>query len=294
MKKITLFIAMAMCALVINAQDYGILVNGNTYFAGESAGEFEGFTQYLAHVQVKNGDKLQLYDATNKAAWAVALNSYSEKGFTYDAAAGCYTAEVEGCYDFYIKLKWEADELYIGPGENCGTGTLIEGTDNPGSDNPGTDNPGTTTGGNPRYYYKGYIDGEEVEPTDATLFTNGMAALTVYSDAYLFVIYQVDGQPGVQYMTTDYVDGPTHATLVTTGFEKMHVTAGTYTLYLYDNQDGTLELSTEPMAGKTLVSTGTEGLEQTKIEGKARKVIVDGQLRIVRGNKVFDLTGRQL
>ena len=179
-------------------------------------------------------------------------------------------------------------------GENCGTGTLIEGTDNPGSDNPGTSNPGTTTGGNPRYYYKGYIDGEEIEPTDATLFTNGMAALTVYSDAYLFVIYQVDGQPGVQYMTTDYVDGPTHATLVTTGFEKMHVTAGTYTLYLYDNQDGTLELSTEPMAGKTLVSTGAQSVEQTIVSEKAHKVIIDGQLRIVRENKVFDLTGRQL
>ena len=291
MKKLTLFIAMAMCALAINAQDYGILVNGNTYFAGEPAGEFEGFTQYLAHVQVKNGDKLQLYDAINKAAWAVALNSYSEKGFTYDAAAGCYTAEVEGCYDFYIKLKWQADELYIGPGSDCGTGTPIAGN-NPGTD-PGTD-PGTTTGGNPRYYYKGYIDGEEVEPTDATLFTNGMAALTVYSDAYLFVIYQVDGQPGVQYMTTDYVDGPTHATLVTTGFEKMHVTAGTYTLYLYDNQDGTLELSTEPMAGKTLVSTGAQSVEQTIVSEKAHKVIIDGQLRIVRGNKIFDATGRQL
>ena len=121
-----------------------------------------------------------------------------------------------------------------------------------------------------------------------------MAALTVYSDAYLFVIYQVDGQPGVQYMTTDYVDGPTHATLVTTGFEKMHVTTGTYTLYLYDNQDGTLELSTEPMAGKTLVSTGAQSVEQTIVSEKAHKVIIDGQLRIVRGNKIFDATGRQL
>ena len=291
MKKLSFFIVMAMCALVMNAQDYGILVNGNTYFAGEPAGEFEGFTQYLSHVQVNEGDQLQLYDAINQAAWAVALNSYSVEGFTYDATAGCYIASVSGCYDFYIKLKWQADELYIGPGSDCGTGTPIAGN-NPGTD-PGTD-PGTQTGGNPRYYYKGYIDGEEVEPTDATLFTNGMAALTVYSDAYLFVIYQVDGQPGVQYMTTDYVDGPTHATLVTTGFEKMHVTAGTYTLYLYDNQDGTLELSTEPMAGKTLVSTGAQSVEQTIVTEKAHKVIIDGQLRIVRGNKIFDATGRQL
>ena len=140
MKKLSLLIAMVTCALVMNAQDYGILVNGNTYFAGEPAGEYEGFTQYLSHVQVKNGDKLQLYDATNKAAWAVALNSYSEKGFTYDAAAACYTASVAGCYDFYIKLKWQADELYIGPGANCGSGVPVGDAGNPGTDP--TPNPG--------------------------------------------------------------------------------------------------------------------------------------------------------
>ena len=77
MKKTLLLFLMAFCALVMNAQSFGILVNGDTYFAGEPAGEFEGFTQYLAHVQVKNGDKLQLYDATNKAAWDNELNIYS-------------------------------------------------------------------------------------------------------------------------------------------------------------------------------------------------------------------------
>ena len=138
MKKTYLFLLMIFCAVALHAQSYGILVNGKTYFAGEPAGEFEGFTQYLAHVQVSNGDKLQLYDATNKAAWAVALNSYSEQGFTYDAAAGCYTASVSGCYDFYIKLKWQADELYIGAGSNCGSGTPVgdAGTTDP-TPNPG-------------------------------------------------------------------------------------------------------------------------------------------------------------
>ena len=138
MKKTYLFLLMIFCAVALHAQSYGILVNGKTYFAGEPAGEFEGFTQYLAHVQVSNGDKLQLYDATNKAAWAVALNSYSVEGFTYDAAAGCYAASVSGCYDFYIKLKWQADELYIGAGSNCGSGTPVgdAGTTDP-TPNPG-------------------------------------------------------------------------------------------------------------------------------------------------------------
>jgi alpha-amylase len=33
---------------------------------------------------------------------------------------------VSGCYDFYIKLKYEQDELYIGNGSNCGEGENLQ------------------------------------------------------------------------------------------------------------------------------------------------------------------------
>lgn len=125
MKKITTMLFALLCATLALAQNYGILVNGKTYFAGEYADEFEGFTQYLAHVQVKAGDYCQLYDADNKAAWAVDLNTYSVAGFTRNGDK--FDISVTGCYDFYIKLKWEADELYIGDGSNCGSGQDISG-----------------------------------------------------------------------------------------------------------------------------------------------------------------------
>lgn len=120
-------VAALMGCMLMQAASYGILVNGKMYFAGSLQDEFEGFTQYLAHVQVKSGDYCQLYDADNKAAWAVALNTYSVAGFTYDASANRYTVSVDGCYDFYIKLKYKADELYIGAGANCGEGQDISG-----------------------------------------------------------------------------------------------------------------------------------------------------------------------
>ena len=119
-KTFTTTILLVLFSLLVQANSYGILVNGKTYFAGTYADEYEGFTQYLAHVQVKSGDKLQLCDADNDAKWAVDLNSYSVAGFTRDGDH--YNATVSGCYDFYIKLKWEADELYIGDGSNCGSG----------------------------------------------------------------------------------------------------------------------------------------------------------------------------
>lgn len=286
MRKIFTLFAAAMMALSMSAASYGILVNSKTYFAGEPAGEFEGFQQYLSHVQLKAGDQCQLCDAENQAVWAVDLNPASVEGFTRDGDH--YNVSVDGCFDFYIKLKYGQDELYIGPGENCGSGIDI------GGDTPG---PGPQPGveGNPRYYYKGYIDNQDVEPSEATIFDHGLAELEVSENAYIFVLYQVDGYPGVQYMTASYVDGPTHAQLLTTGGEKFHVGPGSYTLYLYDNQDGTLEISTEPIPGKKLADPQpVQGIEETVAPEKARKVFINGQLRIVRGDKVFDVTGRQL
>ena len=129
MKKITTMLFALLCATLALAQNYGILVNGKTYFAGAYTDEFEGFTQYLAHVQVNSGDYCQLYDADNKAAWAVDVNQYSESGFVRDGNK--INISVSGCYDFYIKLKYEADELYVGPGSNCGKGQDISGGEVP-------------------------------------------------------------------------------------------------------------------------------------------------------------------
>ena len=122
MKKQLFILVVALFALSAQAGNYGILVNGKTYFAGSYADEFEGFTQYLAHVQVKSGDYCQLCDPDNDAKWAVALNTYSVAGFAYDATNNRYDVSVTGCYDFYIKLKYGQDELYIGDGSNCGSG----------------------------------------------------------------------------------------------------------------------------------------------------------------------------
>ena len=128
MKKVFLMMAAMMVSVLLQAASYGILVNGKMYFAATYEGPDpygEGFEQYLSHVQIANGDKVQLYDAENKAAWAVDLNTSSVTGFTRNGDH--YDATVSGCYDFYIKLKYEADQLYIGPGSNCGEGQDISG-----------------------------------------------------------------------------------------------------------------------------------------------------------------------
>ena len=127
MRKTVTFLFAMLCATMAFAQSYGILVNGKTYFEASYEGPDPyggGYDQYLAHVQVKNGDYCQLYDAVEKASWAVDLDGASTSGFTRNGDK--YNISTDGCFDFYIKLKWEADALYIGPGSNCGSGVPVE------------------------------------------------------------------------------------------------------------------------------------------------------------------------
>ena len=178
MKKIFTLFAAALMAVSMFAGSYGILVNGTTYFAGEPAGEFEGFTQYLAHVQLKSGDFCQLCDADNRAVWAVDLNTNSVTGFTRDGNK--YNVTATGCFDFYIKLKFEADELYIGEGSNCGEGIDISGTGGEGGDPSGYE-----------FYAIGWINGAD----------SGENAYADYDDNYKFV----DGKLAINCTMGSYI-----------------------------------------------------------------------------------------
>ena len=127
MRKQVLVLVLLVCAALSYAGSYGILVNGQTYFAAEYRGK-DGMTgtydEYLAHVTLTNGDSFQLYDVDYDAGWAVDLDTYSESGFT--KSGDHYTSSVTGCYDCYIKLKYGEDQLYIGNGSDCGSGIDID------------------------------------------------------------------------------------------------------------------------------------------------------------------------
>lgn len=159
-------------------------------------------------------------------------------------------------------------------------------------------------GGAKDYYLKGYrgpTQGDITTPTAEEFFESGILAdYSFEGDAqgkgYFFILVCEPGAVvGDCYMAAAYSED-THITLSKqdgSHAEKMGVPAGTVTFYLYDNGDGTLELSTQPMPGKTLVGGG-QGVENTFVNEKAHKMIIDGQLRIIRGDKMFDATGRQL
>lgn len=123
MKRILSILLIALCTLGVQAQ-FGIRVNGTDVYPATHTDDFEGFSQYLAHIYVNAGDYCELYDINNAVAWTKPLNSASVSAFTLQNNR--YVCSAAGCYDFYIKIKLNADELYIGPGSDC-TNTPGEG-----------------------------------------------------------------------------------------------------------------------------------------------------------------------
>ena len=295
MKKIYALMAAMLFAVGTFAASYGILVNGKTYFAGELTGEFEGFTQYLAHVQVSNGDKLQLCDAENKAVWAVDLNTYSEPGFTRDGDH--YNVTVSGCYDFYIKLKYEQDELYIGPGSNCGEGIDISGQGGQGGGQGGGEDDDIN------YYAIGWINGAD----------HGEAAYDVFEDDFMFDDGKltIDCQMGSYICIKDHMGNYYHSRTETTiadtqvtlewnngwtGGQKWAIPEGmNYIIIRSATYKGQIKLERVDKATYDAYHYGNhQAIENTPAAEKAHKVIIDGQLRIVRGGRTFDATGREL
>lgn len=292
MKKIFSIFAAALMTLSMSAASYGILVNGNTYFAGTHTDDFEGFQQYLAHVQLNAGDFCQLCDAENRAVWAVDLNPASVAGFTRNGDK--YEVSVSGCYDFYIKLKYQEDELYIGPGSDCGEGVDISGGQGQGGEG-GEDE-------DVNYYAIGWINGAD----------HGEAAYDTYEDEYLFVDGKltIDCQMGSYIAIKDHMGNFYYSKTETTianesvtmdwanGWspcQKWAIPEGVNYIIIrsaaYKNK---LVLERVDKATYDAYHYNPQGIEKTEVTEKAHKVIIDGQLRIVRGDKIFDATGRQL
>jgi len=220
--------------------------------------------------------QFQLYDGDNWKSQKQAISTWT------------FATEYNGKMYVHATEQWVA-----APGEG----------DEPG---PG---PQPSTGEHD-YYLMGNLTGAQggdiTVPTPEELFECGTLTYSFPGHAangnrgYFFVMVCDPGSViGVGYMAKVYSED-THTTLYSQqteqgAHERLGVPGPTATFYLYDNGDGTLELSTVPLAGKTLVGGCEEqAIENTIVTEKAHKQIIDGQLRIIRGDKMYDATGKAL
>lgn len=305
MKKIILFVIALLGAVVLQAASYGILVNGKMYYEATPLGnkDYQGRDQFLASISLQQGDTWCVYDATNKAPFVVAMeagNGSAKGNFTEGSEYA--TCNVAGCYDFYIKLKWQDNSMWVQNGSSCNaTGVDISG----GGQGGGGDDPGDDpTEDDVLWYAIGWINGGD----------HGEAAYDVYEDDYLF---EEDGKLTIDCRMGSYIAIKDHmgnfyysktpTTIADervtmewangwTGCQKWAIPEGINYIIVrsasFKNKI-VLERVDKATYDAYHYSPG-QGIEQVITSTKARKAIIDGQLRIIRGNKIFDATGREL
>ena len=121
-KQLLIVLFLAFSALLFADTQYYIRVNGTTDYPAEPFADpdAQGREQYYAgNIKLAAGDVVKMYNSAENVEWVIAqLDPYGEYQKFTQSSAG-FTRNVAGCYDFYIKLKWEDDVLYIGPGSAC-------------------------------------------------------------------------------------------------------------------------------------------------------------------------------
>ena len=295
MKKFFTLFAAVVCGLAVNAKTIyltpGVWADADAVlFAHSWTGE-DGNVQDLQltsagsgvlSVEVPDGNEKIIFVRMPAGSTALDWNSKWDQ---------TENLEIPSDKNMYVITDWHAGhwEVY---GENPGPGPQPQGAYD--------------------YYLRGFFNGADTAtPTPEELFENGILANFKFNGdddnhkGYFYVMVCDAGQVvGRDYMLEKYVDGGTHVTLSdreSTGHsQKWGIPEGTVTFYLYDNEDGTLELSTEELPGKKLVGGGSgstpgpEAVENTVVKTNARKAMIDGRLVIIRGEQMFDATGRAL
>ena len=263
MKKIFTFLAVMVCTISLSAKTIYLNTGGADFWEKDQTNKFavwawqgssEGtWSAWMTNVSGNvwsatigdNCDKV-IFARFNTAETTPSWNNGAIWNKTGDLAipAGC---------DLYTITAWD-------PSDATAWSTYGE-----------TPTPTPTPGGEKDYFLKGW-SGKDIEtPTADEQFENGMLTYNVVSDeghgnlGYFFILVCEKNQViGEQYMTAEYTTA-SHATMVKNGSQKMGVPAGTVTFYLYDNEDGTYELSTAPIAGKKLVDSETSALQDVSM-----------------------------
>jgi len=305
MKKIftmAMLLTMGIVAAQAECQDgpYALYVNGVSVCAFEDAGMSpDQLPQLHAVASLKQGDKVEICNTSCDAKW---FPQNIETGGDVDGSGNftitsgvVATCNVAGCYNFWWKKQANNDRVYIGTDGDCSGGQGGQGGQ--GGDDPVVDD-------DVNYYAIGWINNAD----------HGEAAYDTYEDDYLFVDGKltIDCKMGSYIAIKDHMGNYYYSKTATTianesvvmdwanGWspcEKWAIPEGVNYIIIRSAQfKGQLKLERVDKATYDAYHWGSshQAIENTEVSGKAHKVIIDGQLRIVRGEKIFDATGRQL
>ena len=98
---------------------FAICVNGTSYYSLTNEGEWDmdkSFTQYsiTTGVELAAGDHITFYNADENVSWGtMKIDPASQGGLTQEE--GYLNVGTAGTYDIYVKMKYQQDNIYMGP-----------------------------------------------------------------------------------------------------------------------------------------------------------------------------------
>lgn len=129
MKKTTILLLVLLLTMSTFAGTFAVRINGTTDYPAslQSTQDFQNRDQYLAaNISLNANDVITVYDVENAIEFPIGVldpyGSYSH----FSVSSSGVTCNTTGCYDVYIKLKYNDDLIYIGPGANCSSTDPID------------------------------------------------------------------------------------------------------------------------------------------------------------------------
>ena len=308
MKKIFMLFAAVVCGLAVNAKTIYLNTGGSALWGKDNPVFF-----VHAWASPEANEDVQMSQVSGDIYSADINDAYNNIIFLREATGSTSVIwEGDGLWNKTGDLEIPSDkDMYTITGWGQSDGSWSVYGDEPG---PG---PQPQPSDAYDYYLMGNIDGtgagDITTPTDNELFECGKLTYSFPGNeldggrGYFFVMRcDAGSKVGTGYMGTADMRDVTNATLLSQAthqglFGKMAIVGPEVTFYLYyGNSDDELILSTEELEGKTLVGNcggtdpGTEAVENTVVKTNARKAMIDGRLVIIRGEQMFDATGRAL
>lgn len=180
-----------------SVSNYAVLVNHDRYIYALYQGYTAPTAQYLAHVQLSNGDTVRIINRANKNSTITVdmeeAGEYSKFKIDHDGwgyAEDYFICLADGCYDFYYKFdfakaSYGKESLYVGVGTDCEQGETF-------------DNVYPATAYVRLYVSSGY--------GNATI--NGSGSSSGASGSYVLgSIIDIESQSGSSYVFTNWSDG---------------------------------------------------------------------------------------
>jgi hypothetical protein len=241
-------------------EGYALLVNGTDLIDLTHGEEYEGYDQWFVEgAALKAGDVVKVHSYETEASWAIGILNPASSKHVANSEEGL-VFDQDGEYTIYLKLKFEADEIYVAP-------LADEGGDEPVADG---------------FYLIGTFN--DWTPSAQYAFVLNPDAAPAVEYKVSVDLQEGDKLKGLAVIMGQWIYYPEGDDIVVPAEY-----AGNCTIYFRPEYNP----DWAAFGGHIyIVKQSGQGIDEILSEGKAVKVLREGQVLIMKGNRTYTPMGQ--